>query len=157
MKPVFNFHQSAVIPYRIKNLNNAQNNSSTNKNVLFTEKELEILLITSLKKKKWIIPKGFIEDQLTPYESAKKEAYEEAGVLGRDHFIELGSFRIKKSSGILDVVVYSMEVFQILEDYPEAKERKRKWFLYDEAIKNVSIPEVQDFIKTLQNNLNNFS
>ena len=63
MKLEVNFSQSAVIPYRI------------------SKKGLEILLITSLKKKNWIVPKGYIEFNLTPFESAKKEAYEEAGVL----------------------------------------------------------------------------
>ncbi len=150
MKPVFNFHQSAVIPYRIKDVDYADPPLGLGKSESSTKKELEVLLITSLNKKKWIIPKGYIEFKLTPYESAKKEAYEEAGILGRDHFIELGSFKTKKSSGILDVIVYSMEVFQMLEDYPEAKERKRKWFIYDDAIKNVSIPEIRELIRTLR-------
>ena len=64
LKLEVNFSQSAVIPYRL------------------SKNGLEILLITSLKRKHWIVPKGYIEFNLTPFESAKKEAYEEAGVLG---------------------------------------------------------------------------
>ena len=74
MKLEFNFSQSGVVPYRKKN------------------GELQILLITSIKRKKWILPKGYIEFNLSPFESAKKEAYEEAGVLGANETVELGSF-----------------------------------------------------------------
>jgi 8-oxo-dGTP pyrophosphatase MutT (NUDIX family) len=58
------FDQSGVIPYRKK------------------EWKVEVLLVTSIKKKKWIIPKGFIEYNMSPFQSAKKEAFEEAGVRG---------------------------------------------------------------------------
>ncbi len=128
MKLEFNFNQSGVIPYRKKN------------------NEIEVLLITSLKKKNWIIPKGFIEFNLTPFESAKKEAYEEAGVSGTNETVELGSFKMKKKSGLCIIKIYSMEVSEVLEDYPEKNQRKRKWFSVQEAAENVTIPEVSKLI-----------
>jgi predicted NUDIX family NTP pyrophosphohydrolase len=105
LKLEFNFNQSGVIPYRKKN------------------GEIEVLLITSLKKKNWIIPKGFVEFNLTPFESAKKEAYEEAGVTGANETIELGVFNRKKKSGNCIIKIYSMEVSELLEDYPEKNQR----------------------------------
>jgi 8-oxo-dGTP pyrophosphatase MutT (NUDIX family) len=131
LKLEFNFNQSGVIPYRKKN------------------NEIEVLLITSLKKKNWIIPKGFIEFNLTPFESAKKEAYEEAGVTGANETVELGSFKLKKKSGISIMKIYSMEVSEFLEDYPEKNLRKRKWFSIREAAENVFIPEISKLILEL--------
>lgn len=127
----FDFTQSAIIPYSIK------------------DGELQILLITSIRKKKWIIPKGFIEFNLSAFESAKKEAFEEAGVIGTNETIELGSFTIKKYGGRTNIVVYSMEVEKFKDDYPEKNLRKRKWYTVEEAIEMVSIPEVIKMIETL--------
>ncbi len=102
-----------------------------------------------MKKKKWILPKGYIEFNLSPFESAKKEAYEEAGVIGTNETVELGSFRVKRSMGVCDLFVFSMEVIEVLEDYPDKEQRKRKWFPVKEAAENVSIPEVSGMILSL--------
>ncbi|MGA7722627.1 MAG: NUDIX hydrolase [Ignavibacteriaceae bacterium] len=127
----FNFNQSGVIPYRK------------------TKDGLEVLLITSLKKKKWVIPKGFIEFNLTPFESAKKEAYEEAGILGTNETIELGYFGNQKSIGICHVKVFAMEVTEMLEEYPEKIRRSRKWFNLMEASSVVEVKEISDMISNL--------
>ena len=131
----FHFDQSAVIPYRKK------------------DGELQILLITSIRKKKWIIPKGFIEFNLSAFESAKKEAYEEAGIIGANETIELGNFKIDKYGGDVLIKVYSMEVVEEHEDYSEKNLRKRKWFSLDEAIKKIETPEIANMIKKLETKL----
>ena len=131
MTEEFDFTQSAIIPYSIK------------------DGELQILLITSIRKKKWIIPKGFIEFNLSAFESAKKEAFEEAGVIGTNETIELCSFTIKKYGGRTNIVVYSMEVEKFKDDYPEKNLRKRKWYTVEEAIETISIPEIVKMIETL--------
>ena len=131
----FHFDQSAVIPYRKK------------------DGELQILLITSIRKKKWIIPKGFIEFNLSAFESAKKEAYEEAGIIGANETIELGNFKIDKYGGDVLIKVYSMEVVEEHEDYSEKNLRKRKWFSMDEAIKKIETPEIANMIRKLETKL----
>jgi len=115
--------------------------------------ELQILLITSIRKKKWIIPKGFIEFNLSAFESAKKEAYEEAGIIGANETIELGNFKIDKYGGDVLIKVYSMEVVEEHEDYSEKNLRKRKWFSLDEAIKKIETPEIANMIKKLETKL----
>ncbi len=135
MKLEFNFNQSAVIPYRKG------------------ENGLEILLITSMKKKKWIIPKGYIEFNLSAFESAKKEAFEEAGVLGANETIELGSFENHKSIGVCHIKVFAMEVIEVLEEYPHRTVRKRKWFELKSASENISIEAVSSMILSLNNRL----
>ena len=134
-KPTFDFTQSCVIPYRI--------NSG----------EIELLLITSIKKQKWIFPKGFIEFNLSAFESAKKEAYEEAGVIGENETIELGAFEMKKGNGISLIKVFSMEVTKELKDYPEKNLRKRKWFAVNDANEIIDNPEMKIFISKLKQNL----
>jgi len=135
LKLEFNFNQSGVIPYR-KN-----------------EGGLEILLITSINKQKWIIPKGYVEFNLSPFESAKKEAFEEAGIIGSNETIELGTIAIKKDLGVTHMKIFSMEVIKILEDYPEKELRKRKWFNTEEASLKVTIAEIPAMIASLQNKI----
>ena len=138
MSEEFDFEQSAIIPYKIE------------------DEELKILLITSIRKKKWIIPKGFIEFNLSAFESAKKEAFEEAGVIGTNETFELGSFILNKYGGLTKIIVYSMEVEKFKEDYPEKNLRKRKWFSSKEAIKTITIPEVGEMIITLQEKIKSY-
>jgi 8-oxo-dGTP pyrophosphatase MutT (NUDIX family) len=135
LKLEFNFKQSGVIPYR-------KNNGV-----------LEILLITSIKKKKWIIPKGYIEFNLSPFESAKKEAFEEAGIIGSNETIELGTVELKSGMGVTHMKIFSMEVIKTLDDYPEKDLRKRKWFSAEEASTKVTIPDIPKMIASLQNNV----
>lgn len=132
MKLEFNFNQSGVIPFRKTKLG------------------LEVLLITSLKKKRWIIPKGFVEFNLTPFESAKKEAFEEAGVYGTNETIELGHFENRKSIGICHVKVFAMEVIEVLENYPDKEKRKRKWFPVKEAANSIRTKEISNMISQLE-------
>lgn len=123
--------QSAVIPYRKK------------------EKAIEILLITSIRKKRWIVPKGFIEFNLSAFESAKKEAYEEAGIIGANETLELGTITLKRYGGEVLVRVYSMEVIEEIDTYPEKHLRKRKWFSVTEALEKINVPEMISLIKKL--------
>lgn len=128
----YTFFQSCVIPYRI------------------TEGNLEILLITSLRKKKWIVPKGFVEFNLSAFESAKKEAFEEAGVLGANETVELGEFKFEKGESVTMMKVYSMQVTKELDSYPEMNLRKRKWFSISTAMEKLEMPEIKGYLNKLQ-------
>jgi 8-oxo-dGTP pyrophosphatase MutT (NUDIX family) len=125
------FDQSGVIPYRRKN------------------ETLEVLLVTTIRKRNWIIPKGFIEYHLSPFQSAKKEAFEEAGVRGSNTTRILGSFKARKNGSELLTKVYSMRVTAVYKDYPEKNLRKRKWLSATDAAKKVSIPEVAKMIRKM--------
>jgi phosphohistidine phosphatase len=127
--------QSAVIPYRKK------------------DNAIEILLITSIRKKRWIVPKGFIEFNLSAFESAKKEAYEEAGIIGANETIELGTITLNRYGGEVLVRVYSMEVIEEINTYPEKHLRKRKWFSVEEALEKINVPEMVSLIKKLDGSI----
>ena len=133
-KSTKHFDQSGVIPYRRKN------------------GKLEILLVTTIRRRNWIIPKGFIEYNLSPFQSAKKEAFEEAGVRGSNTTRILGSYKARKNGNELLTKVYSMRVTAVYKDYPEKNLRKRKWLSVQDAAKKVSIPEVAKMIRKLGRN-----
>lgn len=125
------FDQSGVIPYRKK------------------DGRTEVLLVTSIRKKNWIVPKGFIEYHMSPFQSAKKEAFEEAGVKGSNTTKILGSYTVRKNGSELLTKIYSMKVTRIYKDYPEKNLRKRKWFSVYDAAKKVQIDELATIIRRL--------
>lgn len=125
------FDQSGVIPYRKK------------------DGKTEVLLVTSIRKKNWIVPKGFIEYQMSPFQSAKKEAFEEAGVKGSNATKILGSYKVRKNGNELLTKIYSMKVTRVFKDYPEKNLRKRKWFSVYDAAKKVDIDELATIIRRL--------
>lgn len=124
--------QSGVVPYRLQ------------------ENKLEILLVTSIKKKKWIIPKGYVEYGLTPFESAKKEAYEEAGITGANETEELGEFFYGNNDNKKLLKVFLLKVIEQSDDYPEKNLRIRKWFIIDEAITSIDNSEVKNILIKLK-------
>ncbi|TDW61546.1 NUDIX domain-containing protein [Novosphingobium sp. PhB55] len=92
---------------------------------------LEILLVTSRGKKRWILPKGKVDQGWSPGEAARAEAYEEAGVLG-----EIADRPLMESieTGWGKMSIHPLEVNQEVEDWPERKDRQRKWVPLDLAI-----------------------
>jgi ADP-ribose pyrophosphatase YjhB (NUDIX family) len=91
-----------------------------------------VMLVTSRGKGRWIIPKGWPEKDLTPHACAAKEAYEEAGIVGRIGESPLGTYRYKKrlSSGAMTtfkVEAYLLEVEHQLMDWPEKGQRVTRW------------------------------
>lgn len=130
--PDWFFNQSAVLPFRIKN------------NVL------EVLLITSLKKKRWIIPKGVVDLNLTPQESAVKEAFEEAGISGQVLDTWIGKYTYKKWGGVCHVLVYPLRVDTIHNNWPESNMRERCWFEARKALKKIKIDSLADMIDSIE-------
>ena len=126
--PEFFFVQSGVIPYR-KN-----------------RAKVEILLITSRNKGKWIFPKGVVETALGKKASAEKEALEEAGVVGKITKNSVGEFSNKKWNGICRVVIYPMEVTKTVKHWEEESFRKRKWFSVDEALESISNKNLKNIL-----------
>ncbi|MGB3562306.1 MAG: NUDIX hydrolase [Thermoanaerobaculia bacterium] len=117
-KPDHFYRQSAVIPYRLRH------------------GKPEILLITSRHKRRWVIPKGIIEPDLSPAASAAKEALEEAGVEGRVGAEPLGSYQYDKWGGTCSVEVFVLEVDRVHDEWAEAN-RQRLWLSPAEAAERV--------------------
>jgi 8-oxo-dGTP pyrophosphatase MutT (NUDIX family) len=109
----------------------------------------EVLLITSRTSKRWIIPKGVVEPELTAAESALGEAFEEAGLKGRVVGPPLGSFTYAKWEGTCTVEVFAMAVDEIRDDWPERKERRRRWLSLAAAAGLADDAAVGDLIRLL--------
>lgn len=113
---------------------------------------MEILLITSRETRRWVIPKGWPMPPLRDYNAARREAFEEAGVEGHLRRRKHGTFRYAKlgASTPLPVVVdvYLLEVRRAKKTWPEAGERKRRWFSVDEAALRVQEPELKKLIRS---------
>jgi 8-oxo-dGTP pyrophosphatase MutT (NUDIX family) len=74
--------------------------------------ELEILLVSKKRSKRWGISKGRVNAALSFGETAAKEAFEEAGVIGRVSPNSVGMFRANKTTPtpkIVEVWVYLLE------------------------------------------------
>ena len=128
MKPI---KQSAVIPYR------------------HMDGELEIALITSRNTKRWIVPKGGVEGNMTPWASAAKEALEEAGLLGTVGEKELGEYFYTKFDKLYRVSIYPLRATKTLETWDEMEFRKRTWVSCSDAIQRIKEPAVKQAIKKL--------
>jgi len=110
-----NYKQSGVIPYRKK------------------QGKIEVMLITSRNKGRWIIPKGVIEPDLNPRASAAKEAFEEAGVQGDEHRKLLGIYRHRKWGDVCTVQIYAMKVRKVYRKWDET-DREREWLSLKDAL-----------------------
>lgn len=108
---------------------------------------LQVLLITSRGKGRWIIPKGWPMADTTPADAAAIEAFEEAGVEGRVHPLCLGIFAYNKQGKIPCVVaLYAVQVNRLLRRFPERNERKRRWFDLKDAARVIEEPELAQFL-----------
>jgi 8-oxo-dGTP pyrophosphatase MutT (NUDIX family) len=100
---------------------------------------VEVLLITSRTRGRWIIPKGWPIKGLTPSGSAAREAYEEAGVRGRIGKKPLGRFIYDKGLNdgggfvVCEVTVFPLEVTRQLKSWPEIEQRETRWIAAGDA------------------------
>ena len=136
-KPSFKekvFHQIGALCYRL------------------TDKNVKILLITSRKSKRWIIPKGWKLDKMSNRKSVALEAWEEAGVQGRVSDRSIGTYYYRKRSSKNDfltcaVKVFALEVKASKKKFPERGQRKLKWVNPALSIELVAEPELKMVIK----------
>ena len=133
------FQQSGVIPYRVK------------------DGKIEVLLISTRKRQRWIIPKGGISKAMTPTASAALEAWEEAGVIGQVDGNQVGTYKYRKRGKTYRVKMFLLPVETVLEDWPEASQRKRQWLDVTEAVGQVKKGRLKRIIKTSCNQMRHFS
>ena len=103
-------------------------------------------LITSLRKRRWIFPKGTVEDGESLHEAALKEACEEAGLYGRIVDPALGSYEDSKRDAILDVTVLLMEVERSDEAWEEDV-RLRCWIDGRGALRLLDKPQLRRMLR----------
>ena len=121
-----------------------------------TAPALQVLLITSLNSRRWIFPKGWPEADLTLEESAAREAFEEAGIIGKINPSALGSYHYlkdRKDGGAMpcSVDVFALEVTTQLDDWPEKGAREIAWLPLAEATAKVGEPGLREILRDFGN------
>lgn len=118
---------------------------------------LEILLITSLKTHRWIVPKGWPMAGKSPQDAAAQEAMEEAGITGNVAKAALGSFQYNKlrkngETVSLKVDVFPMEVAHQRRMWADKNRREKQWFSIEEALARVAEPGLRRLITKFAGN-----
>lgn len=93
-----------------------------------------VVLITSRKLRRWIIPKGYVEKGFSPAESAAKEALEEAGLVGTLDPSGIGSFTYRKVGRLYSVEMFILQVHSMLDEWEEMHQRRRRVVSPAEAV-----------------------
>ncbi len=112
--------------------------------------EVQILLITSRRQKRWVTPKGWPMDGQTPAGAAEREAWEEAGVEGNIRSQCIGIFHyVKDDEDDLPciVAIFPLKVKRLVKDWPERDERRRRWFTPRDAAAAVNEPELSSILR----------
>nr|WP_246215626.1 NUDIX hydrolase [Microvirga makkahensis] len=98
-----------------------------------------------------MIPKGWPISGLAPHDSAAREAFEEAGLIGSVHPQSLGSFEYIKRLAHGREVKCVIKVFPLRVDHQrdhwlEEGEREAKWFSIKEAVSVISEPGLRQIL-----------
>lgn len=117
----------------------------------------EILLVTSRTTRRWIVPKGWPMKGLKDHDAAAREAFEEAGVVGRISDTPAGRYtywkRMRDHFTLCEVKLYLLEVEQQLDNWAEQHERDLHWFKLADAADLVDEPELGTAIRELETQL----
>ncbi len=127
--------QAAAIPYR------------------WHSGRLEIALITRRQGGSWIVPKGHVEPGETPRQSARREATEEAGLLGKIGLRPLGSYEYLKGREPRIVHVFLLQVTRELRRWSEDDFRNREWIRLERAIERVRERGLRHLLRSLAERL----
>ena len=114
----------------------------------------EVLLVTSRRTRRWILPKGWPIKGLTPAKSAAREAFEEAGIVGEVDARPVGEFcydKLFERTGLSSpctVEVFPLKVTHQLETWPEAGQRRTQWAYAEDLPALVEDRDLRRFIET---------
>jgi 8-oxo-dGTP pyrophosphatase MutT (NUDIX family) len=113
---------------------------------------LEVLLVTTRETRRWIVPKGWPIKGLRPAKSAAREAFEEAGVIGKIGAKPVGLFTYDKMldeahvKAICEVKVYPLLVKRQSEIWPESEQRTTQWVEPSKAIAMIKEPGLKKIV-----------
>ncbi len=112
----------------------------------------EVLLVTSRRSGRWVLPKGWPIEGLTPVQSALREAFEEAGVQGKPLDQCVGHYWYRKAlseKAMLPCIVsvFPVQVRELSATFPEFAERRRMWFSQKNAAARVDEPALKQILR----------
>lgn len=103
----------------------------------------QVLLLTSRETRRWVIPKGWPMHGMKPAETAAREAFEEAGVLGAIVGKRpVGTYHYSKRLAGGEEVLCAVDVFLLrverqVEQWPEQGQRELRWVDPEQAAEMV--------------------
>ena len=113
---------------------------------------LKILLVTSRETRRFVLPKGWPIPGLKPHRVAEREAWEEAGVVGKAARTPVGAYtywkRMRDSFVLCNVDVFPLEVKDLEDHWQERGERERLWLSSQEAAAVVAEPGLAHLLRT---------
>jgi 8-oxo-dGTP pyrophosphatase MutT (NUDIX family) len=116
--------------------------------------KVQICLVTSRTRQRWIIPKGWPMHKQTPADAAATEAFEEAGVSGDAVDVCLGVYSYNKPQKVgnapIVTLVYPLHVTHVHSKWPEKHQRRRKWLSPAKAAKKLTEPELKRIVATFK-------
>ena len=121
------YRQAAVVPYRVH------------------ADRVEIALVTSLRGKRWIVPKGSLDDGEDAADAAIRETEEEAGLIGELAEQPIGRYRYTKQNDRYHVDVYLMRVTAVLDSWVESEYRRRRFMPVEDAL-TLLHPVLHEFV-----------
>ena len=125
------YRQAAVIPFRIR------------------DDRIEIALVTTPGGKRWVVPKGSLDEGERSRDAAIRETEEEAGLIGNLERKPLGRYRFTRADELYEVEVYLMRVTVVLDYWLEAGLRRRRWIKVDKAATIVRA-DLQPFLQVVK-------
>ncbi len=114
---------------------------------------VKVLLVTSRRTRRWIIPKGWPMEGKSAAQAAGVEAWEEAGVTGETLDMPIGRFtydKVREAAPNLRcrVDVFALKVHKLADRFPEREDRLRVWMSLGRAAKQVAEPELAALLRS---------
>src|SRR5262249_30749918 len=122
-------------------------NSSISQAAVVALRAGRICLVLSSGGKRWVIPKGRIERRQTAGETALREAWEEAGLVGMLRRNPVGSYRYEKCGKRFHVTVFLMKVTEVADCFPEEDWRVRRWVRSDRIVRYIGDPALRRLLR----------
>jgi 8-oxo-dGTP pyrophosphatase MutT (NUDIX family) len=124
--------QFAALPFRVR------------------ESGVQIMLITTRRKRRWSLPKGSPMGKKKPHRVAAIEAYEEAGLAGAIGKRALGHFQYSRQRGgkkqAFEVAVFPLKVEEQMTWWPEKGQRQAIWLPASIAARRVHRTDLRRLI-----------
>ena len=108
-----------------------------------------ICLITSSSGKRWLLPKGNLEQGDKLQQTALQEAWEEAGLVGTLRNTPVGEYRYEKLGRIHRVAVFRMKVTKVKRDWPERNRRRRRWLRPGRAMDQIEDTQLRKIVNSV--------
>ena len=119
----------------------------------FVNDRVVFLLVTSRKTGRWIFPKGSISTGMTAWDSAAKEALEEAGVFGEISANAIGTYGNTDKGMRTEIDLYPLRVDAQLPVWKEMDQRLRHWALLAETKRLLADRSMAGIVEALHRQL----